>query len=343
MPSSLRREHLIVAAAYVVGYPLLAHVAHLLGLFDFLVPIYTVGELVAMGLSIPHGMNPEQTMAYASCAATLMCEAAMAAYRFIPLAIVWQVMRGLPGQGSRARAEHPEHPNHTFIVALALCLVLVPVADVLVLGNLVSGGGAFTYAERWRFLPQLGLIVHLGYAVAAYLAARQCARLSGATPSEQVFDAVRDGNAEALVELLNTGADPNAARDENAATPLHVAVTAGHIEVVHALLAGKADSNATDGDGNAPLHIAASAGALQAIVALATEGADLNARDAEGATALHRAASGGHADAVVYLLEFGADASLTDNAGRSAVDLWSGPRDEVFEELSAVSDAQAGE
>ena len=334
---SLRPQYLIAIAAYLVGYPLLIHLAANLGTFDALWPERTLFELA--DIPTPRGLTLEQAFAYATCVSSAQCELMVAAYVFVPLAIVSSAVRGLVAQ---AGGVGPARPQPAFLFCLLSCLVLVPVSHVLLLGPLVGVDGLFTYADRWTHLPMVNLIQHAGFAIAAWFAAHHCVRAYAPAPSVALLDAVRSGDADALVELLGAGADPNVTGDDGA-LPLHVAAASGNAEVVQTLLAGEANPNLTDAAGAAPLHIAAERGDTSAIVALVAEGGDVDARDAAGATALHRAVSGQHGNAVVYLLEFGADPALMDNAGRSALGLWSGPRDEVFEQLSAASGAQAVE
>ena len=339
MAPSLRPEHVVAAAAYVVGYPVLLQIVFHLEVFDFLLPVHTVGELMAMRIPIPPGFDWEQTVGYALCVASPMCEVTAAAYAFLPLAVVSGALRSRVPRPSAAPGESMELP---FILTLLACLVLVTGFNLL-LPPLVPTGGVFTYGERWAHLPVVSVIQHIGYALAAYLAARHWVCRHAPSSSQGLLDAVRAGNVEALLELLGAGADVNEVRDDDGATLLHVAVASGDVEVVRTLLAGEADPNATDGAGDSPLHIAAHRGDTGAIVVLVAQGADADARDAQGGTALHRAASRGHGEAVASLLELGADPALTDGAGRSALALWSGPRDEAFKRLSAASGAQAVE
>jgi ankyrin repeat protein len=87
-------------------------------------------------------------------------------------------------------------------------------------------------------------------------AGRRCA------PEADLFSAIYDGDVGCAAELLEGGADPNAA-DRNLATPLHYAAYKGHPDVVELLIRHKADVNARDARGNTPLHYAAGRGHKQ--------------------------------------------------------------------------------
>jgi hypothetical protein len=91
---------------------------------------------------------------------------------------------------------------------------------------------------------------------------------------------------DALIMVLEAGADPNASERESGQTPL-----------IHA-----AEQNA-----------------VEAIRVLVTWGAQLDARDARGRTALMHAAWNGHPTAVQALLACGANYKLLSNAGNTAL------------------------
>ena len=64
--------------------------------------------------------------------------------------------------------------------------------------------------------------------------------------------AARQGDAEAIVVLIDAGANPNA-KDDSGDTPLHRAAKGGHAKAIAALLAAGADPNAKDIGGFTPL------------------------------------------------------------------------------------------
>ena len=69
--------------------------------------------------------------------------------------------------------------------------------------------------------------------------------------------AARQGDTEAIVALIDAGADPNAKDDSGGDTPLHQAAKGGHAKAIAALLAAGADPNAKDIVGFTPVHQAA--------------------------------------------------------------------------------------
>ncbi len=133
--------------------------------------------------------------------------------------------------------------------------------------------------------------------------------------------AVRRGDLELVRALLARGSDAGArlvkptparrlsddvglARPLVGTTPLWLAASFGHAEIVRLLAAAGADVTAAANDGTTPLMAAIGrnpAAALAAATHLVQAGADVNAADENGNTALHRAASSGF-DAVVRLL-----------------------------------------
>ena len=104
---------------------------------------------------------------------------------------------------------------------------------------------------------------------------------------------------------MKKGTDINT-RNKYRQTPLHLAATGGHIEIVRLLLEKGADINARDIKGT-PLHWAASRGHLEVVRWLVENGADINARDEDGRTALHWATGNDRSiDVVGFLVEQGA-------------------------------------
>lgn len=107
-------------------------------------------------------------------------------------------------------------------------------------------------------------------------------------PEQQLVDAAAFGDLDWLTLLLARGVDTEG-RDEDARTPLHLAVAAGDREAVRALLEAGADANARDADGCTPLHHAARRKDLSMAYLLVVHGADVNARDFCGSSVLWQA------------------------------------------------------
>ena len=69
--------------------------------------------------------------------------------------------------------------------------------------------------------------------------------------------------------------------------------------------------------GHTPLHVAASSGHLNILELLLHHGGDVNCLTNTGHTPLHLAASGHHIECIMLLLAYGADDSIVDNSGKA--------------------------
>ena len=65
--------------------------------------------------------------------------------------------------------------------------------------------------------------------------------------------AARQGDTEAIVVLIDAGANPNA-KDDSGTTPLHMAAEKGHAKAIATPLAADADPIAQDGSGTTPIR-----------------------------------------------------------------------------------------
>lgn len=174
---------------------------------------------------------------------------------------------------------------------------------------------------------------------------------------DSLLEAVRRGDLQKVLTLLEKGADANC-RGDNQVTPLIAAARYGRIEIAQALCDRGADVNAAaDIDfreeewgytpliwaakncnvdmaellmskgasvgqkgrgGDIPLIIAAQRGCLPIAKMLISKGAAVDAVGEEiGDTALIEAVSGGHLDLAEFLIEKGADTNKKTQAGRS--------------------------
>jgi len=98
-------------------------------------------------------------------------------------------------------------------------------------------------------------------------------------------------------------------------TPLHVAVSAGHLNILSLLLDHGAHVDGQDRLGQTPLHRASSNGRVEAGQCLLDRGADINARDNDRWTPLFHAAFQGHSEFTGMLIERGAEIDARDTLG----------------------------
>jgi len=132
--------------------------------------------------------------------------------------------------------------------------------------------------------------------------------MNGADVSRKVdselFAGLIERDTTKVADALARGADPNA-RIENDGTPLHIAVIAGGVENVQALIQAGAKLEASDDLGRTPLHFAAFASDVNTIDALLAAGASIDAKDHNGMTPLDSAAAMSNARNAEALLRAG--------------------------------------
>jgi ankyrin repeat protein len=119
------------------------------------------------------------------------------------------------------------------------------------------------------------------------------------------LDAVKNGDGDWLVpivKLIKQGADLEASYSYY--TPLGIAASSGHIEIVKFLLELGASINVLY---YVPLIAAAERGHIEIVKALLEKGAGTEIRDSAGRMALAKAAGGGHIEIVKLLLVKGAN------------------------------------
>lgn len=131
--------------------------------------------------------------------------------------------------------------------------------------------------------------------------------------------AVRRGDEElALILLRKLYGTVDAALTNNGETALHLACSAGQLNLARTLLKLRASPEKADASGATCIAVAAVGGHAAIIEELVTEyNADTSQLDLEGFAPLHRVVLGRHASGVYALLEYGADASIaTGNSSR---------------------------
>lgn len=143
-------------------------------------------------------------------------------------------------------------------------------------------------------------------------AARSRDRQREPTPTPPLRDAstlhkaAKVGNAARVEEFIANGTDPNA-KDGNGNTPLILASSEGHTDVVIILLAHKASPNIRGVHEATALHFAAQRREVEIAKLLIQAGADHNPLADDGRIPLHFAAGNGHVEMVKYLLDNGAN------------------------------------
>ena len=172
-------------------------------------------------------------------------------------------------------------------------------------------------------------------------------------PDISIWDAVLDGDIEAVKQHIAAGTDVNAMNEDGGfvlgMTPLHIAASENHKEIVELLIANGADVNAKGENGETPLdvaflyeetetadplrkhggkhgtiHGAARGGDIEAVKEFLATGTDVNAKDDLsdfiGWTPLHQARVGGHKEIAELLIAKGADVNAKNNDGVTPLD-----------------------
>ncbi|XP_073094315.1 ankyrin repeat and SOCS box protein 10 isoform X2 [Manis javanica] len=124
------------------------------------------------------------------------------------------------------------------------------------------------------------------------------------------------GHTDVLQLLLRRRARPDSA--PGGRTALHEACAVGHAACAHALLVAGADPNIPDQDGKRPLHLCRGAGTLECVELLLRFGAKVDGRsEEEEETPLHVAARLGQVELADLLLKWGACPNARDVEGRT--------------------------
>ena len=136
-----------------------------------------------------------------------------------------------------------------------------------------------------------------------------------------LYLAASEGHTEVVKLLLDAGANADEPSMLNRSSPLHIAVQNGHIDTVRVLIKAVTDVNKATFSGKTPLLLAVLNGHHNIAKLLLEGGADVDKSDvAYGNTPLMAAAYNGHLNVVKVLLDGGADINLHNIHGRRA--LW---------------------
>ena len=140
---------------------------------------------------------------------------------------------------------------------------------------------------------------------------------------ERVFLGAETGNVQLINN--NVGRLNIHRRNDRGYTPLHVAVDAGHLDAVEALLRAGARVDARTGfaDGTElrmpSIYMAAKKNHVDILAALLDAGADINRRTSDGQTAIMVAARRGYKECFDGLGARGAALNLVDDRGNAAI------------------------
>jgi len=138
-----------------------------------------------------------------------------------------------------------------------------------------------------------------------------------------LIDAVRAGNGQEAVRLIDGGADVNAA-DSLGTTALMWASRYGDAALVERLIRAGADAAAESVLGVTPMSEAALIGSRPVIRELLAAGVEPDSPNPEGETALMLVVRTGHIDAAEVLINAGADVNARERwAGQTAL-MWAG-------------------
>jgi len=137
--------------------------------------------------------------------------------------------------------------------------------------------------------------------------------------NSDLLQAAYDADDDTGIELIENGADINAADHDNRTALFLAAATDAHKLVKH-LLKKKADPDTQDSYGTTALNIASYNGNTEIVKSLLEGGADPNIINKVGVTALNAAAKMDNKSIARMLLDHGADPSIANEDGKLPID-----------------------
>ena len=139
-----------------------------------------------------------------------------------------------------------------------------------------------------------------------------------AIKKQKLILAVKSGNTEATIELLDEGV-PIDTKNIAGVSLLHWAASGGHVTTMRLLIRRECDVDSVDSDGLSPLHWAAANGQTKAVRELIRKGAAKSRDAGEFGTPLHQAAKKGHVETLVAMLEEECPISVVNSVGATVL------------------------
>ncbi|MFI3242739.1 MAG: ankyrin repeat domain-containing protein [Akkermansia sp.] len=135
--------------------------------------------------------------------------------------------------------------------------------------------------------------------------------------TKALFYACRLGNLRRIDQLISSGLNIDAQREEDKQTVLIHCCYAGYEDIATMLINRGAQLELKDKSGNTALLAAASSGNTPLVKLLLSKGAKADIINAEGQSLLHLASRGGDVDLMAQLIQEGAAVDLRDELGQT--------------------------
>jgi hypothetical protein len=137
--------------------------------------------------------------------------------------------------------------------------------------------------------------------------------------AEPIVEAAKNGDLQAVKNILENDPTKLDAKDEDGYTALHWACMRAHWDITKYLIEKGADLNVIGGDSGTQINWAVHHDNVAIIKTLIENGAKLNIRNQWGMTELHTAIWRGNIHVVEYLLDHGSDPNIKTNEGWTAM------------------------
>ena len=163
-------------------------------------------------------------------------------------------------------------------------------------------------------LPAYDGSTSLHYSAYSFLAKEKFMSKNNASTKSTSYSKKDGANNNKIVELLLTHKANISIRNEQKATPLHIASLGDDIQNINLLLNHGADINAPGPEQSSPLNLAVSNGKIEIVRLLLSRGAKVNQQSINSLTPLHHAVGKSDQKKVTLLLEYGADLEIKDGS-----------------------------